>query len=99
TPLHGCTTKSLQHAQGVEHFEFVRLRWNLDLRVLASCPLLENLAADRVPARFIMYGQSWTCSGRLKKLRVFFELSDDPLEVMQQQEDILDRLRCLVYLD
>ncbi|KAF9938950.1 hypothetical protein BGZ65_011838 [Modicella reniformis] len=70
--------------------------------ILASCPLLENLAADRVPARSIMDGQPWACSGRLKKLRVFFDLSDDPLEAMQQQEDILDRLselRCLVYLN
>ncbi|KAF9346281.1 hypothetical protein BGX34_004065 [Mortierella sp. NVP85] len=71
-------------------------------RILASCPHLEVIAADRVLATHIMEGPPWACAQKLKKLRMFFALSEDPMDAIQQQEDIfirLSELKCLEYLN
>ncbi|KAG0210539.1 hypothetical protein B0O80DRAFT_463640 [Mortierella sp. GBAus27b] len=70
--------------------------------ILASCPLLEDLSADHVLADNVMDGPRWACSAKMRRLRLFFGLSMDPITAMQQQEDIFTRLsemRSLEYLN
>ncbi|KAF9114692.1 hypothetical protein BGX27_010084 [Mortierella sp. AM989] len=70
-------------------------------RILASCPQLELLRADRVLGQHIVEGQPWACERSLTTLSVYFEIAPPPFGIAQQQNILqkISRLQRLETLD
>ncbi|KAI8348067.1 hypothetical protein B0O80DRAFT_429791 [Mortierella sp. GBAus27b] len=69
------------------------------IMVLKSCPQLEFLKANGVPAEYLMNDAPWACEKSLRILELSFEITPIQEEHDSQQEAIIGRLMKFVNLE
>jgi len=91
------------HFPWIRHLDLLRNYGStkeLTVEVLRSCPRLETLRANRIPAHAVVEGASWACEKTLKVLEVCFQVGAGRTgEEEDERKGLLERLSRLVQLE